>query len=152
MIFVDVGFFLYYSWILIVHRFAHQSEIRLVLNACRNNFCQCWLLFVLFLDTYSTLFSYLLGSHGRVRVSCTKAQSEIRLVDRPCCRHKEMVVSLGVLFLGVLSLGVLSLASWGRCMLEMPPVISKHRLWLQNTACNFKIPLVTSKHRPMRPV
>ena len=43
------------------------------------------------------------------RVSSTKAQSKIGLVDRPRYRHKEMMVSLGVLFLGVLSLGVLSL-------------------------------------------
>ena len=71
--FVDVGFFLYYSSILIVRYFL----------------------------TYSVRMA--------VRVSSMKAQSEIRLVDRPCCRHKEMMVSLGVLVLGVLSLGVLSL-------------------------------------------
>ena len=124
--------------------FAHQSEIRLVLNAYRDNFCRCWLLFVLFLDTHSTSFSpirakedsylthaatifvdvgfflyyssilivrYFLTYSVRMaaRVSSRKAQSEIRLVDRPRCRHKEMMVSLGVLFLGVLSLGVFSL-------------------------------------------
>ena len=72
-IFVNVGFFLYYSWILIVRYFLTYS-VRMA--AC---------------------------------VSSTKAQSEIRLVDRPRCRHKEMMVSLGVLILGVLFLGVLSL-------------------------------------------
>ena len=72
-IFVDVGFFLYYSWILIVRYFLTYS-VRTV-----------------------------------ARVSSMKAQSKIRLVDWPRCRHKEIMVSLGVLFLGVLFLGVLSL-------------------------------------------
>ena len=56
--------------------------------------------FVLFLDTHSIFLSYLLGSHGRARVSCSKAQSKIRLVERSCCQHKEGVVSLGVVSLG----------------------------------------------------
>ena len=72
-IFVDVGFFLYYSLVLIVRYFL----------------------------TYSVRMA--------ARVSSTKAQSKIRLVDRPCCRHKEGMLFLGCFISGdVISWGVIS--------------------------------------------